>query len=185
MNSPIMGYSVIILFAIMMTAITLFINKKDVNQNVDDLLTAGRRVPFGLVAASVCVAWIWTGTIMASAEAGVWFGINGGFNYAWGAVVPFMIFIPIALPAPTASLIIGLWSGRLNPKVSLLSIVVGLASGLAAYFMIANDDLNWFVGNMLSLFLPFLIILISLPFTNKMYDFNKLKNYQPEHKINL
>jgi urea-proton symporter len=93
MNSPIMGYSVIILFAVMMTAITLFINKKDGNQNVDDLLTAGRRVPFGLVAASVCVAWIWTGTIMASAEAGVWFGINGGFNYAWGAVVPFMIFI--------------------------------------------------------------------------------------------
>lgn len=499
MNSPMMGYSVIILFAIFMTVITLFINKRDGNQNVDDLLTAGRRVPFGLVAASVCVAWIWTGTIMASAEAGVWFGINGGFNYAWGAVVPFMIFIPIALrlrkimpktttfiefirerfgtklanvylffgialvlyvcvmqavgiayafeytfqlnfkivaflsailfssfiamsglkgsiynsvfqffvimivifvtipliirsvglenmyegmlraatdtshpqhnpdalnffgsagwmyglsavviamgqvvlsqgyystaaaassskglfwayligtilawlpipmifgnviggsvyhlgvsseelgvstgaapyifdyflgsggavifvimifmaglttggnglaglqamltidfykryvnkqatekqqltfgrgiifvlgvtigicalflegvslltidifsgilfAAPTASLIIGLWSGRLNPKVSLFSIVVGLGSGLAAYFMIANEELNWFVGNMLSLFLPFFIILLSFPFTNKKYDFRKLQEYQPEHKINL
>ncbi|WP_234396856.1 SLC5/6 family protein [Bacillus massiliglaciei] len=96
MNSALMGYG-IIGFTIILTLISAVINKKDSAQNVDDLLTAGRKVPFGLVAASVCVAWIWTGTIMASSEASVWYGINGGFNYAWGAVVPFIIFIPIAL----------------------------------------------------------------------------------------
>lgn len=131
MNTPIMGYSVIILFAVIMTAITLFINKKDGNQNVGDLLTAGRRVPFGLVAASVCVAWIWTGTIMASAEAGVWFGINGGFNYAWGAVVPFMIFIPIALRLrkimPKTTTFIEFIRERFGTKLANVYLLFGIA----------------------------------------------------------
>lgn len=497
MNSSLIGYSIIIIFTVVLTVISVMINRKDSSQNVDELLTAGRKVPFGLVAASVCVAWIWTGTIMASSEAGVWYGINGGFNYAWGAVVPFVIFIPIALrlrkimprtttfvefirerfgsqlaniylffgialvlyvcvmqavgmayafeytfhlnykvvaflsallfssfiaiaglkgsiynsvfqffvimivifvtiplivkavglenmyhsmleaatnpshpqhnpdalnffgpagwryglsavviamgqvvlsqgyystaaaasssrgllwayligtiiawlpipmifgnviggsvyhlgvtseelgvstgaapyvfshflgnngaivfvilifmaglttggnglagvqamltldfykryinkaanerqqlgfgrmitfisgiiigisaifldgvsllkidifsgilfAAPTASLIIGLWSPRLNPRVALLSIVVGLVSGLAAYFMIADEELNWFVGNILSLFLPFLVILFSLPFSKDRYDFSHLKEYKPEHEV--
>src|SRR5699024_6523632 len=43
------------------------------------------------------VAWVWSGSLMGAGEAGIWYGISGGMNYAWGAAVPFLIFIPIAL----------------------------------------------------------------------------------------
>lgn len=66
-------------------------------QTVDDLVTAGRRSGMGLIAASVTASWVWTTTILGSSEAGMLFGITGGFHYAWGAVVPFVIFIPVAL----------------------------------------------------------------------------------------
>jgi urea-proton symporter len=93
------------------------------------------------------------------------------------------IFSGILFAAPAAPLIVGLWSRKMNRQIALISIVLGLGSGLSAYFIISNDDLNWFVGNLLSLFIPFLVILISIPFTKNKYDFTKLKEYQPQHKV--
>jgi Na+/proline symporter len=93
------------------------------------------------------------------------------------------IFSGILFAAPTAALILGLWLPKLNTKVAFVSMAAGLISGLIAYFTIENQDLNWFVGNMLALGVPFLIILISLPFSKDKYDFGKLKDYEPEHKV--
>ncbi|WP_234396858.1 hypothetical protein [Bacillus massiliglaciei] len=58
-----------------------------------------------------------------------------------------------------------------------------LAGGLTAYFMITDDELNWFIGNILSLALPFAVILLGLPFTKKKYNFSQLKEYQPDHTV--
>jgi Na+/proline symporter len=95
------------------------------------------------------------------------------------------IFSGILFAAPTAALIIGLWSPRLHTRAAFASIFLGLAAGLAAYFAISDDDINWFVGNMLSLGVPFLLILLSLPFSTSRFDFGKLKRYQPEHRVKL
>ena len=43
------------------------------------------------------VSWVWTTTLMGSAEAGMNFGISGGLNYAWGNAVPFFILIPMVM----------------------------------------------------------------------------------------
>lgn len=65
--------------------------------DLDSLIVADRRVGLGLISASVAASWIWTTTILGASEAGLTFGISGGFHYAWGAVVPFLVFVPVAL----------------------------------------------------------------------------------------
>jgi Na+/proline symporter len=64
---------------------------------VEDFVAGGRRVGLGLIASSVMMSWVWTTTILGSAEAGLWFGLTGGIHYAWAAIVPFLVFVPIAL----------------------------------------------------------------------------------------
>ncbi|WP_199435452.1 sodium:solute symporter family transporter [Qaidamihabitans albus] len=63
----------------------------------EDFLVAGRSLPFGIISASVMISWIWTTTLLGAAEAGYLFGIGGGFAFAIGSVVPFFVFIPLAL----------------------------------------------------------------------------------------
>ncbi|MDT8858901.1 Na(+)/glucose symporter [Alkalihalobacillus sp. MEB130] len=126
-----LGYLILVLFTVILIGIALRIHKKNALGNVDELLTAGRRVPFGFVAASVFVAWVWTGTIMASAEAGVWFGVSGGFNYGWGAIVPFLVFIPIALRLrkimPKTTTFIEFVRERYGTKLANVFFVFGVA----------------------------------------------------------
>lgn len=97
MVSASIGYLIFAIFAFILMSIAYFLNSRFSLNNVDELVTAGRRIPFGLVSVSVFIAWVWAGTIMAASEAGVWFGVSGGFSYGWGAIVPFMVFIPIAM----------------------------------------------------------------------------------------
>ena len=92
-----MGYIIIIGFGLLFFITSTLVAKKYPVTGVDDFVVAGRKVPYGLIAASVMVSWVWTTTIMGAAEAGMWFGASGGLNYAWGAVFPFFIFIPLVL----------------------------------------------------------------------------------------
>lgn len=64
---------------------------------VDEFIVAGRRLPFGLIAASVMVSWIWTTSLLGAAEAGMLYGIGGGLAFSLGSMVPFIIFLPIVL----------------------------------------------------------------------------------------
>jgi Na+/proline symporter len=131
MNNVAMGYFIFILFSIFLIAIAFIIHKKNSLNNVDELLTAGRKVPFGFVAASVFVAWVWTGTIMAASEAGVWYGVGGGFHYGWGAIVPFLVFIPIALRLrkimPRTTTFIEFVRERFGEKLANVFFVFGIA----------------------------------------------------------
>ena len=45
--------------------------KKFPAEGVDDFVAAGRGIPSALIAASVMVSWVWTTTLMGSAEAGM------------------------------------------------------------------------------------------------------------------
>lgn len=95
--NSLIGYVVMFGFGLLFLLISALISKRLPIEGVDDFLVAGRKVPFALIAAAVAVSWIWTTTIMGAAETGMWFGISGGVNYAWGAAVPFFIFIPLAM----------------------------------------------------------------------------------------
>ena len=91
------GWLVLVFFGVMQVLISLIVAKRFGTEDVDGLVVAGRSLPFGLISASVFVAWVWTTTLLGAAEAGFWFGISGGLNYAWGAAFPFFLFIPLAL----------------------------------------------------------------------------------------
>jgi len=95
--SPLTGWLLLVLFGIALVVISSLVARRFGTQDVDELVVAGRSLPFGLISASVFVAWVWTTTLLGAAEAGFWFGISGGLNYAWGAAIPFFIFIPLAL----------------------------------------------------------------------------------------
>lgn len=91
------GWIVLVGFGVILITISLLVARRFGTADVDGLVVAGRSLPFGLVAAAVFVAWVWTTTLLGAAEAGFWFGISGGLNYAWGAAFPFFIFIPLAM----------------------------------------------------------------------------------------
>jgi len=97
MLSGAMGYIILIVFAFVFIGISVLVSKKFPAEGVDDFVVAGRGIPFGIIAASVMISWVWTTTIMGAAEAGTWYGVSGGFNYMWGAALPFFFFIPLVL----------------------------------------------------------------------------------------
>lgn len=131
MTGAFMGYFIFALFAVILLLISRYINRRFSLNSVDEMLTAGRKVPFGLVSASVFVAWVWTLTIMGASEAGVWYGVSGGFNYGWGAIVPFIIFIPVALRLrkimPRTTTFIEFIRERFGTKLANVFFVFGIA----------------------------------------------------------
>ncbi|MCI5884807.1 MAG: hypothetical protein MRZ77_01605 [Clostridiales bacterium] len=91
------GYLILGIFAVIFIGISFIVSKRFPAEGVDDFVAAGRGIPSALIAASVMVSWVWTTTLMGSAEAGMTFGISGGLNYAWGNAVPFFVLIPLVL----------------------------------------------------------------------------------------
>ncbi|MBN2553675.1 MAG: hypothetical protein JXB06_12940 [Spirochaetales bacterium] len=92
-----LGYVILFGLATLLTVVAAWAHRRFHIDTVDELVAGGRSLPLGIVSASICVSWIWTTTIMGSSEAGMLFGVAGGFNYGWGAAVPFLALIPIAL----------------------------------------------------------------------------------------
>ena len=92
------------------------------------------------------------------------------------------VVIVIALLLKGKSLL--MYCKKTSSSVAIVSIIAGLASGLIAYFVIPNDDINWFVGNILALLVPAVIVIIGSLFSKYEFDFDKLKNYTPDHTVN-
>ena len=91
------GYIILVVFAILFIGISFIVSNKFPIEGVDDFVAAGRGIPAALISASVMVSWVWATTLMASAEAGMSYGISGGVSYAWGNALPFFVLIPLIL----------------------------------------------------------------------------------------
>lgn len=91
------GYIIMAVLAVVFLSISTLIANKFSGAGVDEFVAAGRRMPFGMVTASVMVSWIWCMTIMGASEQGMVLGISGGISYAWGSMLPFFILIPLVL----------------------------------------------------------------------------------------
>lgn len=140
MCNQLAGYIVILGFGLLFLLISSVAAKKFSTEGVDDFVAAGRRIPFGLVAASVMVSWVWTTTLVGSAEAGWMFGISGGLNYSWGAFVPFFIFIPLVLylrkKMPRCTTFVEFINVRFGP--TLARVFMGFAIALIFYILLAQ-----------------------------------------------
>jgi len=95
------------------------------------------------------------------------------------------IFSGIIFAAPTSAFLAGMYWKRTSPQVAAASIFVGLIAGLCAWFLIPNDDINWFVGNMLSLLVPAVVVILGSFMHRYEFDFDKLRNYSPNHKVEI
>lgn len=134
------GYLIIAVFAVVCLTVSSLVARKYSGDGVDEFVAAGRKVPFGLVTASVMVSWIWTITVIGSAEAGYNYGISGGVNYAWGAAVPFFVFIPLVLTLrkkmPKCTTFVEFIKARYGEKVSFIFIIFALA--LTFYILLSQ-----------------------------------------------
>ena len=132
------GYIIIAIFSVLFLSISFFVHKRYPSEGVDDFCAAGRKVPFGLITASVMVSWIWTTTIIGSAEAGYDFGISGGLNYSWGAFIPFFVFIPMVMylrkKMPKCTTFIEFIKQRYGERTSFIFMVFAL--GLTFYILL-------------------------------------------------
>ena len=130
----------IIAFAIIFFAVSTLVSRKYADDGVDDFVAAGRSVPFGLITASVMVSWVWTITIIGSAEAGFNYGVSGGINYAWGAAVPFFVFIPLVMTLrkkmPKCTTFVEFIKVRYGEGVSQLFMIFAL--GLTFYILLSQ-----------------------------------------------
>lgn len=84
-------------FGLCFLSVALLVARRSPATDIDEFIVAGRRLPFGLVSASVLVSWLWTTSLLGAAEAGYLYGIGGGFAFAFGSAIPFFIFIPLAV----------------------------------------------------------------------------------------
>lgn len=129
------GYIFFAIMAVLFLGISYWAYRRFRVNTVDELVAGGRRTSLGIISASIMASWIWTLTIMGASEAGMWFGFTGGFQYAWGAVVPFMVFIPIALRLrhimPRATTFTEFVHERFGRATHVLFFVFGV--GLALY----------------------------------------------------
>ncbi len=130
MISSYLGYVILFGFAVIFIGISIAVSKKFPIEGVDDFVVAGRSIPYALIAASVMVSWVWTTTIMGAAEAGMWFGVSGGFNYSWGACIPFFVFIPLVMhlrkTMPRATTFTEFVEQRYGRTVSKIFFVFGI-----------------------------------------------------------
>ena len=90
-------YSFFICLGLLLYSIAFSTTRKYGADSVNSFLTADKSVPYSLIASSVLVSWTWTLTIVGAAEAGMWYGITGGISYTFGAIIPFIIFIPLVI----------------------------------------------------------------------------------------
>lgn len=134
------GYLIIGIFAVLCIGISTIVSRRYNENSVDEFVAAGRKIPFGIVTASVMVSWIWTITIIGAAETGFDYGISGGFNYAWGAALPFFVFIPLVMvirkKMPKCTTFIEFIKARYGETVSIVFMFFALA--LTFYILLSQ-----------------------------------------------
>ena len=134
------GYIIMAVFAFICLGTSSLVARKYSNDSVDEFVSGGRNIPFGLITASVMVSWVWTITIIGNGETGYNYGISGGLNYAWGAAVPFFIFIPLVLilkkKMPKCTTFIEFIKMRYGTRMSQVFIVFALA--LTFYILLSQ-----------------------------------------------
>lgn len=134
------GFVIMAVLAVVFLSISTVIANRFAGEGVDDFLVGGRRIPVGLVTASVMVSWIWAITIMGSSEQGMVLGISGGLNYAWGSMLPFFVFIPLVMAIrkkmPRCTTFVEFIRVRYNETLSLIFIVFALL--LTLYILLSQ-----------------------------------------------
>lgn len=95
MMFKIAGYA-IVFFGVALY-IPLFIKQRNASDVIKakDFYFAGRRITAPVLAASIFCSWLWTTSIIGAGEAGLRFGLSGGWAYSLGASIGFFFYIPL------------------------------------------------------------------------------------------
>src|SRR5699024_10902151 len=71
-----------------------------------------------------------------------------------------------------------------KPIISIASIIIGLVGGIMTYFLV-ESDISDFYGNLASLILPFIVVIVGSIFTKDEFNFESLKNEREEWMITI
>ena len=99
------------------------------------------------------------------------------------SLVSIDVMTGIIFASPCACFILGMFWNKVSSFAAGLSIAVGIGSGILVYMIIPDPNVNYVAGNLCSLLVPFVVIIISVLVGNYEFNYSKLKNYEPEHSV--
>lgn len=91
----------------------------------------------------------------------------------------------IIFAAPCAALVLGIFWKKNSEKAAIVSVLSGVVSGIVVYLIIPDPDINYVIGNVCALLVPLVILVINGLFSHYTFDFDLLKKYEPDHKVEL
>ena len=101
------------------------------------------------------------------------------------SMVTLDIFSGIIFAAPCAAFVMGAFWKKISPAVATVSVFAGVFAGVLAYFTLGFTGMNDVIGNICSLVVPIVVNVIGGLTGNYEFDYNKLKEYEPDHKVTL
>lgn len=101
------------------------------------------------------------------------------------SLVSIDVLTGILFASPCAPFVMGVFWKKISPKVATASIFIGIVCGIGAYLAIPDPNINYVIGNLCSLIVPVIVIVIGSLVGNYEFDFQKLADYEPSHKVNL
>lgn len=100
------------------------------------------------------------------------------------SLVSIDVMTGILFAAPCAAFVIEVFWEKVSAKVAAASIFIGIASGIIAYLVIPDPNINYVIGNLCSLLIPIIVIVAGSLIGDYEFDFQKLRDYEPAHKVN-
>lgn len=101
------------------------------------------------------------------------------------SMVTLDIFSGIIFAAPCASFVMGAFWKKISPAVATVSVFAGVFAGVLAYFTLGFTGMNDVIGNICSLVVPIVVNVIGGLTSSYEFDYSKLKEYEPDHKVTL
>ena len=84
-------------------------------------------------------------------------------------------FSGILFAAPVSAFFVGLFWDKVNGKIAAASIVIGWVGAMIAWFTASNFDDAMFHGNLCSLLLPLVVIIIGSLFSKTKFNYSTMK----------
>ncbi len=99
------------------------------------------------------------------------------------SLVEIDVLTGIVFAAPCAALVLGIFWKKVSGKTATLSVFAGIVVGIVVYLAIPDDNINYVIANLCSLFVPAIVIIIGSLIGHYEFDYELMKNYEPDHRV--
>ncbi|OIK11953.1 hypothetical protein [Bacillus sp. MUM 13] len=124
------GYAMLFIFGLIMVVIAVYMKRKGKN-NLDDFLSARESMSLPVTMSSLVVVWVWSSSLMGSAEGAFKFGVAGFYMYGLSVLlssilIGWPVFKRVRKIAPNISTLPEFMKIRLGTRTHLIFAIVGI-----------------------------------------------------------
>src|SRR5437870_3611267 len=95
--TPSAAYLLLVLFAVVMIAVTTLTSRQHVWHTAVGFMAAGRKVPWWLGAISIAITWIWAPALFVSVQQAYQDGIPWIFWFTFPNILSLIVIAPLAV----------------------------------------------------------------------------------------